>query len=275
MSFHTVYKNYCTGPFGFPMLEDDARALDKELENEDLSLLRVTKGYDKSNHFIDGERADVSVITSEDVDEDGEVLEIKSMDFGPLRKNPLVTFNHNYLIPPIGRSLWQKQVGNLVRAKTEYTPRPAELHKDIEWFPDSIFHMVKSGFLPGKSIGGVYKRREPTTDELQKYGTSVKKIGYNAKIYEYSVVTRQANNNAIVEAVSKGLMNIPDCMISDLPEVAKILKEFKRKQDELPVIKSFRTSQDAENEFLQKLNELNEKTPEMIEDAFARLLGKV
>lgn len=274
---HTFYKGYCTGPFGFPMLEEDARELDKELQNtnEDIGSFRLFKGHDKSNHFIDGERADVSIITDESVDEEGELIELKSMDFTPFRKNPIVTFNHDFNKPPIGRSAWQKQIGNSIKAKTIYTPRPETLDKNLEWFPDSIFHMVKSGFLPGKSIGGTFKRRAPTSEEIQKYGPSLKKVGYGAKIFEYSVVTRQANSNAIVEAVSKGLIRIPESYICDLPEVAAYLEKHKKQQSELPSIENYRTLQDYNEEMTKQMNEFSNKVPELVDDVFARLLGKV
>jgi len=278
---HNTYKGYCIGPFGFPMLEDDARALDKELETseEEIGSFKLFKGFDKANYFSDGERADVSVITDESVDEDGEVIELKSMDFGPLRKNPIVTFNHNYDMPPIGKSIWQKQVGTSIKAKTIYAPRPDTLQKDIEWFPDSIFGLVKSGFLPGKSVGGFYKKRAPTTEELQKFGPTLKRVGHSAKIIEYSVVTRQANNKAIVEAVSKSLIKISPELIGNLPEVAELLKEYqdkiKKEQEELPVIKSYRTPKDVEADIEKQMQEFYDKTPELVDDIFARLLGKV
>jgi hypothetical protein len=273
MAFHELFKGYCTGPFGFPMLEEDARALDKELENaeEEIGLLRITKGADKSNHFIEGERADVSVITDDSLDEDGEVVDIKGIDLSAFRKNPVVTFNHNYLDPPIAKSLWQKPVGNKIIAKTVYAPRPDDLNKEIPWFPDQIFGLVKSGFLPGKSIGGIAKRRAPTTEEIQKYGPNLKKVCHSSRIYEYSVVTRQANNNAIVEAVSKGIMTLPEKILSEFPDLKKLLPSPEAK----PIIKSFRTVNDVEKELEQQMYDIYNKTPEMVEDVFARMLGKV
>lgn len=276
---HNTYRGYCTGPFGFPMLEEDARALDKDLNgDEEISSFKLFKGFDKANYFSDGEKADVSVITDESVDEDGEVLELKSIDFTAFRKNPIVTFNHNYDMPPIGKSIWQKQIGSSIRAKTLYAPRPDTLQKDLEWFPDSIFNMVKSGFLPGKSIGGFYKKRVPTAEELQKYGPTLKRVGHSAKVIEYSVVTRQANNNAIVEAVSKGLLHIPTEIISDLPEVATLLEKFKKEKDkleaELPFIKNYRTIEDVNKDLEQEMRNFYDKAPELVEDVFARLLGK-
>ena len=275
MAFHELFKSYCTGPFGFPMLEEDARALDKELDTaeEEIGLLRITKGHDKSNHFVEGERADVSVITDDSLDEDGEVVDVKGLDFSAFRKNPVVTFNHNYLEPPIAKSLWQKQIGNAWRAKTAYAPRPESLGKELPWFPDQIFGLVKEGFLPGKSIGGVTKRRIPTPDEIQKYGPNVKKVCHSARVYEYSVVTRQANNNAIVEAVSKGLLTLPDRILSDFPDLKKLVRDIS--PETRPIIKSFRTMDDLEKQLEEGIQDIYNKVPEMIDDVFARMLGKV
>lgn len=108
MAFHEAFKNYCTGPFGFPMPEEDARELDKALEKaeEEILLLRRVTADSKSTAFVQGENADVSVITDDSVDEDGEIIDMKSINFDSFRKNPLVTFNHNYTNPPIGKLIY-------------------------------------------------------------------------------------------------------------------------------------------------------------------------
>lgn len=275
----------CSGPFGFPMFEEDARALDVMLEDsdgDDIGHFRIAKaGFE---HFIDGEKADVSTITDDSVDITKEAVDITSVNWDIFRKRGgLVAFNHKYDIPPIGRSLWQRLVNKKWKAKTAYASRPDTLPKDTEWFPDSIYHMVKSGYLPGKSIGGIGKRREPDEEDVKKnaHWKEATTVIYDSVIYEYSVVPVMANTNAIVEAVSKGLVTLPSAVLtSDFPEVKDMVEDLTRQHKEShPVIKSFRTGEVYAKELdailSSELSAVMDRTPEIVDNIFKRLLGKV
>lgn len=275
MPLNEYYKKLATSPFGFPLAAEDVKLLEKSLEDDpELEYFKeFSAGYE---YCIDGERSDVSVITDNSLDEQNEIIDIKSLNWDSYRKNPIVAFNHNYGIPPIGKSIWQKQVGDKIKAKTIYVPRPESYPKDKEWFPDSVFEMIKKGFLPGKSIGGVGKIRKPTEDEL-KIHPLLKAVRYNGKVFEYSVVPRQANNNAIVEAVSKGLLVLGnDTLDSSFPEVVDIIKSLR---PEKIVITNYQTEED----YLKSLNsnvenaisDVQKRTPEIVDACLARILGRV
>ena len=275
----------CSGPFGFPMQEDDARDLDKLLNEseDDLKYIKFSK-VDSFEYFIEKEHADVSTICDESLDEDKEITLCKNIDWSIFRKNPLVTFNHNYNIPPIGKSLWQKMVaGNVWKAKTVYMQKPSDFPIEKEWFPDSIYAMVKEGFLPGKSIGGTAKHRSPTKEEIEVSPVleKAKSIRYDVKIYEYSVVTRQANNNAIVEAVAKGLFTIPeDILEKEFLEVRDMIMDIKKQEQiKTPIIKNFTTIKQFEEKLTKDLGEaligVQKSTPKIVDDVLAKLLGKV
>jgi hypothetical protein len=64
----------------------------------------------------------VSWISAEAPDRQKEVAIAKGMNDSQFAGNPLVTLQHNYQLPPVGRSLWQKVArdGDLrgVKAKT-------------------------------------------------------------------------------------------------------------------------------------------------------------
>lgn len=271
--FDKAFSKMCQGPLNFPMVDSDARQLEKDLETGEYSPFRKFSSAVES--FSPGERADISVISDGSVDEEKEIVDPKGLDFSKYQKNPLVTFGHNYKIPPIGRSMWQKLIGGFTwKAKTQYASRPEAHPERREWVPDSIYHMVKEGFLPGKSIGGITKW---APDESGK----ANRIAVKTIVYEYSVVPRQANNNAIVECVSKGLFSIPEEILSDFPEVQEVIKqqeeEKKKYQESLPVIKEYRTIEQFEKEQEQavqnKIKILHNKVPQMVEDAFDVLMG--
>ena len=54
-----------------------------------------------------GERADVSWITDESPDRCREVVIARGMNDSQFAANPLVTLQHAYWCPPVGKSLWR------------------------------------------------------------------------------------------------------------------------------------------------------------------------
>jgi len=277
----------CTGAFGFPMREIEARKLDEQISKEsDVELVHFRKECRQFECFIEKEHADVSIITDSSVDKTREVMDIESISFEVFKGNPQVAYAHNYKIPPIGRSLWQKYFKTFdgFKAKTKYYDRPENHRKEVEWFPDYIYELVKSGNLPGKSIGGVAKKREVTEEDLKKnpHWKEARVVRYDSKVYEYSVVGIPTNNNAEVELVAKGLVNMEDSILENaFPTLAEVVFDLRKSTEpvEIPFIKDVVTSAEYEEEFsvsLQReLEGLHKSVPELIDKALKRLLGKV
>lgn len=278
----------CTGPFDFAMSSDEAKDLEKQIKDspDEFEKFQIFSSFDKDigRSFNPNERADISVIADDSLDEDNEVLCVKDMDWTKFRANPVVAFNHNTKLPPIGKSVWQKLIHDRFwRAKTIYAPRPEDFPVEKEWFPDSIFSMIKNGFLPGKSVGGLAKRRKPTDEEKASDSkfSKAKSVRYNAVVYEYSAVTRQANNNAIVESVSKSLLSIPEPYLEcfkDMTDIYEAVKDHKNRNT-IPVIGEYKTLKSYREEQEAKLRKdllsVNEQAPEIMETALCRLLGRV
>ena len=202
------------GPLGFPMPDKAAHAVDALLR-----ALPKTKDYEYRKSLVSrpptelnpGERSDVSWISTESVDRMGEVVMARGMDDGQFRQNPLVTLGHAYWMPPVGKSLWRKRVadGALVgiKAKTQYPPRPESWPAGDEWPPDKVFALVQAGLLQGKSIGFLpTKVHVPDTKEAAErgWGDNVGLVIDEWLLLEYACVFLPANQDALVEAVSKG-----------------------------------------------------------------------
>lgn len=245
MAFNKAYGD-CTGPFGFPMLEEDARELDKFLQehSKESSVGYKHKSIEKAyEYFIDGERADVSVVTASTVDLDNEIVVAGGGDWSAFEKRRNVTLNHNYYMPPVGKALWWKQVKDKWIAKTAYLVRPDSLPQEKEWVPDTVFDLIKQGGLPGKSIGFIPKKwHEPTKDEISKNFNlkDVSLIFDEWKIYEYAVAYIQSNTDSVVEAVS-GMKNFngfhDEQLCSIFSPVVKKLREIKKPDDKPPIEK--------------------------------------
>jgi len=231
-AFLSQHYGDCEGPLGFPCLESQARALDelvKKLPKDKLHAPGRAVVAKATTELLPGERADISWISAETPDRMDEIVLARGMDDEHFKLNPLVTLQHAYWLPPVGRSLWRKRVkeGDLVgiKAKTQYPQRPDAWPPWSDWPPDLAFTLVQSGLLCGKSIGFLpTKVRVPTDREIEHRPelASVERIIEEWVLLEYACVYIPAQQNAVVEAVSKGLV-IPDEFQQAL-QLADVLK---------------------------------------------------
>jgi hypothetical protein len=219
-------KHYGTteGPLGLPMQDRQAFQLDsilKAVPAEDRALKHAVIAK-APTELLDGERADVSWISTEEIDRDSEIVLSRGMNDAHFRLNPLVTLQHAYWRPPVGRSLWRKRVkdGPLVgiKAKTHYPPRPDDWADDC-WEPDATFSLIKAGLLQGKSIGFIaLKSHAPSSHEIAARPelADVRRLIDEWLLIEYACVFLPANQSALVEAVSKGAVAVPEPLLRAL-----------------------------------------------------------
>ena len=145
-------------------------------------------------------RTDVSVITSDHVDRDFEVVDPNGVDLTHYRANPVVLFGHDPT-KPVGKCLWVKPQGPQVLAKTYYPDRPAKYTGD--WLTDTVWALVAADVLRGKSIGFLpLELRDPTAEEREK---GARLVISKSLLTELSVVSVPSNPAALVEQITKGL----------------------------------------------------------------------
>src|SRR5262245_48985697 len=86
------------GPLGLPMQDRQAFQLEgilKLLPPKDRALKYAVVGR-APTELLDGERADVSWVSTEDVDRDRELVVSKGMNDAHFKLNPIVTLQHCY-----------------------------------------------------------------------------------------------------------------------------------------------------------------------------------
>jgi hypothetical protein len=202
------------GPLGFPLQSKQCFALEailKALPKDDAFKYRYAVVEKATTETLTGERSDVSWITTEDPDRQNEVVISKGMNDAQFKQNPLVTLNHCYWAPPVGKSIWRKFVkdGDMrgVKAKTQYPHRPKDWPQADDWPPDVAFSLVQSDMLRGKSVGFLpTKVHTPTDDELKQKGWQKVNLVIDEWILlEYACVFLPAQQNAVLESVSKSL----------------------------------------------------------------------
>jgi hypothetical protein len=224
--FLTAHYGPTEGPLGFPMPDRAAQTLDGLLKSlpqtpeYEYRHLVTTKAPTEINP---GERSDVSWISSESPDRTREVVVAKGMIDSQFAANPIVTLGHAYYLPPVGKSLWRKRVRDGqrvgIKAKTMYPARPEAWPAQDAWPPDQVFALIQAGLLQGKSIGFLpTKVHVPDSKEVHKngWGDSVGLVIDEWLLLEYACVFLPANQDALVESVSKGSLALSDDVLQAL-----------------------------------------------------------
>ncbi len=186
---------------GLNLPEDVARRLDEIVKTLPKEYRYTRKGVlPETSELVAGERADISMVSVETIDRDGDVILAKGINTEMFQMNPIVTFAHKYDELPVGRCAWMKKVKGGVRAKTVYT--------DATETARAVWQMTQEGMLKGKSIGFFpCKVRSATSEEIARNPTW-KQAGCvieSSVLIEYAVAPIPVNQDALVEAVAKGV----------------------------------------------------------------------
>ena len=168
-----------------------------------------TAAMEVEYQFEPGERAEVSILTTRDVDKTGEVVLPEGLELDSYRKSMVVLWNHDKS-RPVATCGWIKLYKDQIRAKTIYPEKPEDL--DTPWPTDEIWGMLKCvpPILRCKSIGflPLLPLRDPTPQELQVHPEwAGSGIWEKTLLLEYSLVYHGCNDDAIVLAVNDKSLN--------------------------------------------------------------------
>lgn len=174
-----------------------------------------------------------AVISTNSPNRYDEIVNSKGARLDNYRKNPVVLFNHNSNIPPIGKNINIAVYENEIVALTKFAN--TQLAKDIET-------LYKDGFMNAFSIGFI-----PNKVDTNERG----QIVYNDwEMLEYSCVPIPANP----EAISMALKSVQS------PEIKTFLNEYREMQNK----------EDKYNELETKINEIKAQV-EMINEIKAQV----
>jgi hypothetical protein len=261
------------------MTDAQARALDailKSLPSEPAYAYRKAVVARAPTELNPGERSDVSWISTEVVDRQGEVVRARGMNDAQFAVNPLVTLGHAYWLPPVGKSLWRKHVKDGdqkgIKAKTVYPARPPAWPEADAWPPDKVLALVQAGMLQGKSIGFLpLKVHAPSDREIQEGGWQGCGLVIDEwLLLEYACVFLPANQNALVEAVSKGDLDLP----ADLCKALGLDDRLFRRSPavEVPAVK-FTPLEQIEQALVKRVQQID--LAGLVQSCFDRARGRV
>ena len=146
-----------------------------------------------------------AVITAETLDRDGEVLIPSGMNSKEFEKNPTLFWNHDYS-EPIGTTVELKRRERDILGEFVFAKRPDGYSG--EFFPEVAASLVGQGIVRAVSVGYVPEAggvRRATDVDRKKYGDEVQTIFSRWKLLEVSLAPLQANPDALIVAVKKGI----------------------------------------------------------------------
>ena len=150
-------------------------------------------------------------ITTDALDRQDEVVLPEGGQFGEFLSSGAIFWNHQYDnpvgFPDKGKKIIRGE--NFVEAGGIFMQRPAGYQG--EFFPDFVREFVtqgmSAGINPGVSIGfQPLETRRPSKADATKYGEKVQLVHTRWKLLEFSIAPVQANQEAVVTAVGKGLI---------------------------------------------------------------------
>src|SRR5512141_3006698 len=144
-----------------------------------LSAPRVFKTFVPDRIVADEQgkvRKAAFTVSTGDVDRDGDIVSPAGWVLDPYLKNPVVLWAHDQKAPPVARSekIWVE--GGRLKSVALF-PEPG-----VYPFADTIFGLVKGGFIRGTSVGFHPLEAEPRAGAAK--GINFRK----QELYEYSVL---------------------------------------------------------------------------------------
>lgn len=172
-----------------------------------------------------------AVVTTSAQDRHGEQILTDGIDVDNyLEKNPVVLYGHDYWGFPIGKTIKLKQQKNKITARFQLA---------LEEYPfaQTVYNLVKGGYLNAVSIGGIVK------EWSEDYRTIIK-----MEMLEFSIVSIPAN---------------PDAMITERSfkemagkSMSEVRKEFEQFQQSLMLDKFKHMGNDEVNDTIKVLKNL-------------------
>jgi len=152
---------------------------------------------------IDAESRVVRFVFSDgSVDRVGDTIDPNGWDLSAYKRNPVVLFAHDSSAPPIGRTQHVWSDGTRLLGDIKFAP------PETYEFADTIFRLIRDGFLRSGSVGFIPIDYEFSKDADRPFGIDFKR----QELAEFSIVPVPANANALIEARAKGLLSSSDLM---------------------------------------------------------------
>lgn len=170
-----------------------------------------------------GDRQLEFTITTDSPDRDQDVIAADGWDTSNFQKNPVVLFGHDYRSLPVAKAVSLTHGSHGLKAVAEFATA------DLYPFADTVYRMLKGGFLRATSVGFRPLEYKFSEDDARKGGIDFTK----QELLEFSVVPVPANAEALMGAKSAGIDVAPlrswakQVLLVDIKE-AEVREQFER-----------------------------------------------
>lgn len=178
----------------------DKKKKEKSMPNQDL----IVKGTQRkllsdiqfaSDSALDAKRQIRVIAASGKADRVGDIVKIDGIETQNYMKNPVILWAHDHYALPVGKAV---EVSN-DKGKLSMTIQFATAEEYA--FADTVYKLVKGGYLNGVSIGARVKSAEWLKDDE---GNIIGRKFTSLELLELSVVPIPADSKALVTAVKSG-----------------------------------------------------------------------
>ena len=148
--------------------------------------------HEKHESLSEADRTIRFVITTGNVDRERDIVNPAGLKTDHYLKNPIVLFGHDYRSLPVAKTV------ALMAEENRWVSTAQFAAADLYPFADTVYRMIKGGFLNASSIG--FRPLEWVFNEDRK-GVDFHKID----LLEWSIVPVPAHPEALVEARAQGI----------------------------------------------------------------------
>lgn len=186
------------------------------------------------------------IAASGKADRTGDIVNVEGIELGNFKKNPIILWGHDHYGLPVAKAVEAGVVDGKLQMVLEFAT------KEIYEFADTVYKLVKGGFLKGVSIGArVLDAEWMFDDDDNIIGRKFNKL----ELLELSIVAIPADSKALITAVKSGAISCTDM--------------------ELCLEKSFEASLDSTNDFSVESTTDSSSTEEIDMEKLAALEKRI
>lgn len=135
------------------------------------------------------------VFSDGSIDRSGDTINPDGWDLTGFLKNPVALWSHDSSSPPIGRAANVGPVKGKLLGDIEFMP------PEVSPFADSIYRMVKAGYLRGVSVGFMPEKWTFVDERDRPFGINF----IEQSLLEISLCALPCNENALLQARADGI----------------------------------------------------------------------
>lgn len=181
---------------------------------------RVSAFFPAEIKAAEGDKRELQfTISTETVDRMGDTIKADGWELDAYRKNPVVLWGHDSDSLPVGKATRVWVEGGKLKATAEFTP------EGMAKFNDTVFAMLKDGFLNAVSVGFMPKDYKFTEDSDRRFGIDFLK----QELLEFSVVSVPANPEALLDEKAPPVVGERGAEIVVPTEAERVAKAARRR----------------------------------------------